>query len=240
MEDQFFAARTGDTQRMRELMTVHNVNDVIYRTTALHFAAWHGFVDCCNVCLDLHANVDVGSTPLHHASLRGYDAVVRVLLDAGASIDIANDDGFTPLHRAIHNRRYDVAQLLIDYGAKLSNVLLGTDVQAIPHWIHSLLVSRSNCRNAAIIIVGIHKYHYTKVTGNNDINVMKLISKFIWSSEWMIFGRRHRISNVARANKGGFCSNLGETSATYSTDWIFKCFKHFGCITNLLITDSNH
>jgi hypothetical protein len=80
----------------------------------------------------------------------------------------------------------DVARLLIDRGAKVSNVKLKT---AIPEWVITFVESRFNCRLASITIIGIHKYRRTTMTGNNDINVLRLISKHIWSTRmddaWM-------------------------------------------------------
>jgi ankyrin repeat protein len=104
-------------------------------------------------------------------------------------VDATRNNGWTPLHRAIYNKHVDISQLLIDRGAKLSNVKLDNFVQAFPDWIITLVELQNNCRIAAIVIIGIHKYHRTAVTGNNDINVIKLISKHIWSTRmddvWM-------------------------------------------------------
>jgi subtilase family serine protease len=64
----------------------------------------------------------------------------------------------------------------------VSNVKLDEGLPAIPDWVTTFVEARSKCRTAAITIIGIHKYHRTTVTGNNDINVIKLISEHIWST----------------------------------------------------------
>jgi hypothetical protein len=181
------AARKGYLQQLRVALTIDNVNHVgDSGWTALHWAAFNGPTDCVNYCIEMGANVNArshnGWTPLHIASMFGHVNVARVLLDAGALVDAQDDDGFTPLYCAIGNKYVDVARSLIDRGAKISNVKLDKDVPAIPDWVTTFIESRSKCRYASIAIIAIQKYHRTTVTGNNDINVLRLISKHIWST----------------------------------------------------------
>jgi ankyrin repeat protein len=154
--------------------------------TALHYAAWDGHVECVKVCLELHANVDTqdrsGWTPLHIASANGYLDVSLLLLNAGATVDATSDLGWTPLYYVTHNNHVNTARLLIDRGGKLSNVKLDKHQPLIPDWVNTFIASRLRCRSVAILVVGIHKYHRTNVTGNNDINVLRLIGKHVWST----------------------------------------------------------
>jgi ankyrin repeat protein len=192
--DQFDAAQHGDLQQLRVALTVNNVNNrnVVGRT-ALHNAAIRGGIDCVNYCIEMGAHVSArshsGYTPLHYASLNGHVNVVRVLLDAGALIDAADNYGDAPLYLAFCNKHGDVLRYLIDRGAKVSNVNLDNSLPSIPDWV-TFIESRSNCRTVSIAIIGIHKYRRTNVTGNNDINVLQLISKHIWSTRmddvWVI------------------------------------------------------
>jgi ankyrin repeat protein len=153
---------------------------------ALHRAVDGGSVDCVNHCLKMGANVNVrnhvGSTPLHYASSWGHVNVVSVLLDAGAIVDMTDDFGWTPLHDALRNTHVPVARLLIDRGAKMSNIKPDDEVIVIPDWITTIIESQSRCRLVSITIIGMHKYRLTTLTGNNDINVIRLISKHIWST----------------------------------------------------------
>jgi hypothetical protein len=185
--NQFEAARKGDLQQLRVALTGGNVNDVDSNDwTVLHWAARYGRAECANYCIEMGANVNThsiyGFTPLRIASLSGHVNVVRVLLDADALVDATDDDGWTPLKFAIYIKRVDVARLLMDRGARASNVKLGSSVQSIPYWINALMEWRSNCRFVSIVLIGIHKYRRTTMTGNNDINVLRLISKHIWST----------------------------------------------------------
>jgi ankyrin repeat protein len=133
----------------------------------------------------MHANVNacdiIGRTPLHIASFFGRFDVVCILLDAGANVDVINERGQTPLYCVIYKDRLDIARLLLDRGAKML-IVLDKQLPSIPDWVNTFAASRLTCRCVAVIIIGIHKYHRTKFTGNNDINVLKLISKHIWSS----------------------------------------------------------
>jgi ankyrin repeat protein len=184
--DQFLAANLGDLHLLKHLLTHDNVDDCDeYDMTVLHFAVQNGHLDCVLWCLEMQANVNAvdsdGWTPLYFASLYGYVNIFRVLLDAGASVDVRSNAGHTPLYHAISITRFDLAHALIDRGAKVSNVQLDGVVPIIPVWVTTFVAWRSTCRSVAITIVGIHKYHRTTITGNNDNNVMRLIGKHIWS-----------------------------------------------------------
>jgi hypothetical protein len=181
---QLSVATSGNLPRLRDVLTTKNVNDTDGRgCTALHWAALEGHSDCVKYCLQMGANVNArdenGSTALHFAS--GLDETVA-LLDAGALIDVADDFEHTPLHATIRFKLVGVMKLLVDRGAKVSNVKLDSYLPNIPYWATTFVTSRLNCRSAAIIVIGIHKYHRTNITGNDDINVLKLVSKHIWST----------------------------------------------------------
>jgi ankyrin repeat protein len=166
------------------VLTTHNVDDGGW--TALHCAAYNGRVECAKVCVEMGANVNAvrvtGTTPLHFASMYGYIEVVRVLLDAGAIVDMKDDAGRTPMCFALEYNCVDIVRLLIDRGGKVSNVKLTDYRPAIPDWVNTHTTSKSRCRTISIFVIGIHKYHRTNITRNNDINVLKLISKHIWST----------------------------------------------------------
>jgi hypothetical protein len=185
---QFDAARVGDLHLLRVALTVGNVNDVSGGGwTALHWAAENGHEECVTYCLEMGANVNArtqyGITPLLYASWKGHVNAVRVLLDAGALVDSTDKYGYTPRYYAILYKYVDVSRYLIDRGAKVSNVKLNDFfLSAIPDWVTTFIESRSNCRTVSITIIGIHKYRRTTVTCNNDINVLRLIAKHIWSS----------------------------------------------------------
>jgi ankyrin repeat protein len=188
--DQFEAAREGDFDQLHRLLTTSNVDDGDPDgSTALHFSACNGHEECAKLCLEMGANVNArdnrGATPLHDASFGRHVDVARMLLDAGANVDATDRYGWTTLFFAIRANQIDIVRLLLDRGGKASTVKLinCSDLpSAIPDWVNAYIASRSRCRFAADIIIGIHKYHRTNKTGNNDINVLRLIGKHIWST----------------------------------------------------------
>jgi ankyrin repeat protein len=183
--NQFDAAENGDLDQLRATLTVDNLSDVDeYGWTVLHTAAANGHCECSKYCIEMGADVNhgisEGYTPLFLASEAG-ENIVRLLLDAGAKVNTITYDGYSPLYTAI-TRNIDVARLMIDRGADLMDVQLDKWLPEIPDWAFTLVESRSKCRCASIAIIGIHKYRRTNVTGINDINVLRLISKHIWST----------------------------------------------------------
>jgi hypothetical protein len=127
------------------------------------------------------ARSSVGETALHRASCRGHVAIVRVLLCAGASVDATVDRGYNPLYYAIRYHQLEVARVLIDAGASVSKVKLNIYLAVIPDWVHELVSARTLCRRASMTLIGVHKFHRTQITGANDVNVIRHISKHIWS-----------------------------------------------------------
>jgi hypothetical protein len=89
----------------------------------LHFASNNGRLEI--VCLlvdsgaDLNARDNDDWTPLFLASVEGHREVVRVLLEKGADPNVRCWDG-TPLDWALERDHLEVAQLLVQYGAKSS------------------------------------------------------------------------------------------------------------------------
>jgi ankyrin repeat protein len=198
--DQFIAARHGNLKELRSLLTKTNVNDLDGDgDSALHLASMTGDMDCIKLCIEMGANVrmrnNIGHTPLHLSvvrnvnwnSLKNCVDVANVLLDVGAFVDDTNNSGSTALYGALlvqisKPKRRRIVRLLIDRGGKVSNVKVDKYLPAVPDWVTAFIASRANCRCVAIVIIGIHKYRRTNITGNNDINVLRLISKHIWST----------------------------------------------------------
>jgi ankyrin repeat protein len=185
--NQFEAAKKGALQQLREALTTNNVNAFQFGhegSTTLHYTT-KGHLECVKLCIEMGANVNVchadGWTPLHHAAQNGTADIVRVLLDAGARVNAMDMEEHTPLFWSIEGNHRDISKVLIDRGA---TVKIGKYYPAIPSpgWLAMFIASRLQCRHVAIVLIGIHKYYRTKLTSNNDINVIKLISKHIWST----------------------------------------------------------
>jgi hypothetical protein len=89
----------------------------------LHFASNNGRLEIVRLLVssgaDLNARDNDGWTPLFLASVEGHREVVRVLLEKGADPNVRCWDG-TPLDWALERDHSEVAQLLVQHGAKSS------------------------------------------------------------------------------------------------------------------------
>ena len=57
-------------------------------------------------------------TPLVDAAARGDHAAVRTLIEQGRDVNAAREDGMTALHAAVDADRLDIANTLLQAGAK--------------------------------------------------------------------------------------------------------------------------
>jgi ankyrin repeat protein len=92
-------------------------------SSPLDEAAWGGHRDVVAVLLESGAKVNspqakTGATPLNEAAFKGREAVVKLLLAKNADVTIKDNAGFSPLRNAIRFDHPDVAQTLINRGAR--------------------------------------------------------------------------------------------------------------------------
>jgi len=90
----------------------------------LHYAASAGHLDIIDLLLQRGAKVDCLSgagTPLHWAAGENKCDSVKKLIEHGANKDIQDSDGISPVSMAIVSGAEDVACLLLDAGAQVSN-----------------------------------------------------------------------------------------------------------------------
>lgn len=76
-------------------------------------------LQCLNAGVDQneHPGMPREASPLMLASTKGHFQIVRLLLEDGANINFSDGDGFTALTLACEYKRWDVVQLLAEYGA---------------------------------------------------------------------------------------------------------------------------
>ena len=120
-----------------------------YSRTALHCAAYGGFVECVSVLLqEGRATVNLqdheGITALHWACSTGSLDVVQLLINAGADPNLMEVDGgrLTPLDYAIIGGHEEVAQLLIENGAMSISGIQEVAAVFIQKWVRGFLVRR--------------------------------------------------------------------------------------------------
>jgi len=120
--------------------------------TPLHLVANTGELRVAQTLLehtaDVHSRNNKGQTPLHFVSgpeisLNEYNrpSLVRLLLAHGADVDARDIKHATPLHYACYHGKLEVAQVLLDHGAKIN------DQGAAPTTVLHLLLERNQRHN---------------------------------------------------------------------------------------------
>jgi ankyrin repeat protein len=118
-----FAAETGDTARVRELLNQDAQVDLRDNRgrTALIYAASRGHLAIVNMLLahsaDIHAEGQHHLNPLNAAITRNHLPVVKRLIDAGADIHFGALDGTRPLSLAVEQGHVEIVKTLLANGA---------------------------------------------------------------------------------------------------------------------------
>lgn len=106
---------------VKHKVDVHAVDDG--KSTALHTAAYRGYLEAIIVLLnhgaDIHAWNTEDDQPIHCAALENHTEAVGLLLDRGAHLE-DTDDGkriLTPIYCAIKSGKIETLKLLISRGA---------------------------------------------------------------------------------------------------------------------------
>src|SRR3990167_7958866 len=107
-----------------------------------------------------------------------------MLIQAGAELETHDKDGDTPLACAIMYNERDVAELLLDKGAKMSNVHEGVQ---IPNWMNAIATKRQNVKRALWTFIGVLRKRFTVSGGGTEYtrgrlprDVVGLLGEYIW------------------------------------------------------------
>jgi len=95
--------------------------------TPLDFAVMQGNLPMTKLLVEHGADVRDG-TALHIAASRALTDIARLLLKSGADPNVRDADGVTPVEVAVHKGNREIAELLIDSGAKIPPELFGEAV----------------------------------------------------------------------------------------------------------------
>ena len=108
-------------------------------------------------------------------------------MQAGAVVDARSISG-TPLAVAIRRNNREVAQLLLDNGAKISNVSEGLQ---IPKWMNTIVAKRQNVKRGLLAFIGVLRKRVavsgsgTEFTGGRlPRDVVWLMGRWVWSTRF--------------------------------------------------------
>jgi ankyrin repeat protein len=157
-----------------------NVNDLgSDSVSALHASANEGQVDCVKFLIeqkaDVHAKMKGSSTPLYLSVQTNRIECIRELIRAKANLEVVYREDENVLAYAILFERRWTAEILLDAGAKVSNV----SKIAIPTWIHDKVAKRRNAVACTFAFLGILR---KRVGVCKDMST--LLAQFLWSTRF--------------------------------------------------------
>ncbi len=123
--DAVVAVRTGDIERLRQLLTTGLSPDTrgIYNQTLLNLAAQAGQAEVVKFLIAAGANIDLqdydGYTPLMWGAYNGHLVVVEALLTAGAKVNSQSRREETALSLAAHHQTPQIVRALLAAGASV-------------------------------------------------------------------------------------------------------------------------
>ena len=105
-----------------------------------------------------------------------------MLIQAGAKADERNNTGYTPLANAIFCNKRDVAELLLDKGAKMSNVREDFE---IPDWMNVIVTKRQNVKQSLTTFTGVLRKRFAVSGGGTEYSRGRLPRDVVWViSRW--------------------------------------------------------
>jgi uncharacterized protein len=127
--DVFHATAFGRFARLREILAEDPGAAKAWSPdgfTALHLAAFTDSEDAARILVEAGADLEArshhetitGVRPLNTCAFARAHAVARVLLEAGADPNGEGEQGFTPLQAAAEHEDEELAELLLEHGAR--------------------------------------------------------------------------------------------------------------------------
>lgn len=222
------AAGKGSLQVLEHLLQVRKAQDgdawpaalvAGAESTAIHFAAQEGHVECVQALLDAGCNVNAtigsGDTPLHLAASGGHSQATKFLIEKGASLTAKNSDGILPIHTSASHNSSETLKVLIDSGA---DVLAVTEAGWTP--IH-IAASNGADQSVWLIVETIKKQALEKSNGDEkaaEEAVKAAVNATIGDAKWtalhLAAQGNHGLVVEALLESGADATALGANSLT--------------------------
>src|SRR3990167_354936 len=111
-----------------------------------------------------------------------------MLIQAGAELDARDKYGNTPLASAIDSNKHDAAELLLDKGAKMSNVC--EDVE-ITDWMNVIVAKRQNVKRGVLMFMAVLRKRFTvcgvgteHIRGRLPLDIVRLLGRCVWGTRF--------------------------------------------------------
>ena len=115
-----------------------------------------------------------------------------MLIQAGAELDVRNKYGNTPLASAINNNKRDVAEFLLDKGAKVNTVR-----RVLPDWMKAIIQKRHNVKRSLLTFIGVLRKRFAvsgggteHIRGRLPRDVVRLLGRWVrttrFDGRWLL------------------------------------------------------
>lgn len=100
-----------------------------------------------------------------------------MLLGASAKVDAVNTHRETPMQKAIQCSHSECAELLLDAGAKLSNLC-----DPIPRWMTSLVSRRQRCKACVRAVYGVLRKRWKTAASGMRVprDIINMLTRMVW------------------------------------------------------------
>lgn len=115
----------------------------------------------------------------------GYLRCAEALIHAGTYVDARNEYGETPLADCIRNNKAECAGLLLDAGAKMTNIREGVE---IPDWMNNLVNQRRNAKHALKVLFGVLRKRFVVPSPSRHghirvpLDMCKMLLLYAWAT----------------------------------------------------------
>lgn len=177
MENLFKAVKDNAVTKVEDLIKLElSVNAKCANNgSLLHFVAWKGYDELCEVLLKSKANPNAlgknRNTALHYAAKFSHWRIIQSLLTAGAIYNVKTGTGKTPLDLASHHKVKYLLMLVQDSFSKIENC----DVHVMDDLIEDTNILKAvfqarNENQQSLIVVAIN-FHFPKVNELKELMV---------------------------------------------------------------------